>query len=169
MSLEITPLTDANLLLALNNASVPDVGELSLHKARWLAEHCILPGLATLDDQVAGMVVVLSDNSGYDSDFYRWFTDRYANFLYIDRIVVTPWARGRGVAKGLYQAIEQTAREHGMAIVADVYSEPPNTPSLNLHRLMGFEEIGSQHFPDRQKTAAKFMKYGDQAKAVAQK
>lgn len=25
----------------------------------------ILPGVATLDDEVAGMVVVLSDNSGY--------------------------------------------------------------------------------------------------------
>jgi len=86
MPLEITPLTDAALTLALNNAAVPDAGELSHDKARWLTDHCMLPGLATMDDQVAGMVVVLSDNCGYESDFYRWFTDRRTNFLYIDRM-----------------------------------------------------------------------------------
>jgi len=44
MTLEITPLTDANLLLALNNAAVPDVGELSTHKARWLTDHLFCRG-----------------------------------------------------------------------------------------------------------------------------
>ena len=167
MTLEITPLTDANLLLALNNAAVPDVGELSTHKARWLTDHCVLPGLATLDGQTAGMVVVLSDNCGYDSDFYRWFTDRYQNFFYIDRVVVTAWARGQGIAKQIYHSIEQAAREQGMAVVADVYSQPPNTPSLNLHRSLGFQEVGTQYFPDRNKTASKFVKYIECAKPKA--
>jgi predicted GNAT superfamily acetyltransferase len=167
MSLEISPLEDANILLALNNAAVPDVGELSTHKARWLVDHCVLPGLATLDGQAAGMVVVLNDTCGYDSDFYRWFTDRYENFLYIDRVVVTAWARGRGLAKQIYQTIEQVANEKGMAIAADVYSEPPNTVSLNMHRTMGFEAIGTQYIPAKQKTASKFMKYMEQAKPKA--
>ena len=111
MPLTIAPLTDANLLLALNNAAVPDVGKLSLAKARWLTDRCVLPGMASLDDQVAGIVVVLNDHCGYNSDFYRWFTDRYTNFLYIERVIVTAWARGRGVATALYQATEQAARE----------------------------------------------------------
>jgi predicted GNAT superfamily acetyltransferase len=113
------------------------------------------------------MVVVLSDNCGYTSEFYRWFTDRYTNFLYIDRIVVTAWVRGRGVPKALYQAIEQAAREQRMAIVSDVYSEPPNTPSLHLHRSRGFEEVGKQHFPAQQKTATKFMKYVEHARTAS--
>jgi len=45
-----------------------------------------------------------------------------------------------------------------------VYSEPPNVPSLKLHRSMGFEEVGSQYLADRNKTAAKFMKFVEQAK-----
>ncbi|MEP6984548.1 MAG: GNAT family N-acetyltransferase [Chloroflexota bacterium] len=167
MSLEMLPLTDANTLLAINNAALPDIGELSLHKARWMVERCVIPGLAMLDGQAAGIVVVLSDHCGYDSDFYRWFTDRYQNFLYIDRIVVTLWARGQGLAKQIYQHIEQAASEQGMAIVADVYSEPPNVPSLNLHRGMGFEEVGSQYLADRNKTAAKFMKFVDSVKTKA--
>ena len=128
----IEPLTDAHLLLALNNPAVPDVGELSLDKAGWRADHCVLPGMAMLDDQVAGIVVALSDHCGYNCDFYRWFTDRYTNFLYINRVIVPAWACGRGVATALYQATEQAAHEQGLAIVSDVYSEPPNTPSLRL-------------------------------------
>jgi uncharacterized protein len=166
MPLTIAPLTDANLLLALNNAAVPDVGELSLDKARWLTNHCVLPGMATLDDQVAGIVVVLSDHCGYNSDFYRRFTDRYTNFLYVDRVIVTAWARGRGVATALYQATEQAARAQGMAIASDVYSEPPNTPSLRVHRSRGFVEIEKQHFPAQQKTVTKFMQYVDHSRPI---
>lgn len=164
MSLQIVPLDHPELLLELNNAAVPDIGEVTLEKARWLVDHLVLPGLALLDGRPAGLLVVMTDQSGYDSDFYRWFTDRYENFLYIDRIVVADWARGRGIAKHFYQTIDHRAHEQQMAIVADVYCEPPNTPSLNLHHTMGFEEVGRQAFPIKQKIAAKFMKYADQAR-----
>jgi uncharacterized protein len=165
MRLDIDPLADAAVLLDINNAALPDIGELNIHKAQWLVDHCVMPGLVTLDGQAAGIVVVLSDSCGYDSDFYRWFTDRYENFLYIDRIVVADWARGQGVAKQIYQAIDALAQAKELAIVADVYCEPPNTPSLNLHHTMGFEEVGRQHFPAKRKIAAKFMKYAERTKA----
>jgi len=42
-----------------------------------------------------------------------------------------------------------------MAIVADVYSEPPNIRLIHLHLKMGFQSLGAV-FPDRNKTAAKF-------------
>jgi predicted GNAT superfamily acetyltransferase len=162
--LEISALDNPYALLEFNNAAVPDIGELTISKAQWLVDHAALPGLATLDGRPAGMVVVLSDTAGYDSDFYRWFTERYDNFLYIDRIIVANWARGQGVAKHLYQTIEQAAQDKKMAVVADVYSEPPNVASLHLHLTRGFQSIGAQYFPDRNKTAAKFMKYVEQAK-----
>jgi predicted GNAT superfamily acetyltransferase len=164
MAFEIIPLDDSKLLLEINNAAVPDIGALTLPKAEWLVDHVVLPGLALLGGQAAGMVAVLSDHSGYDSDFYRWFTERYDNFLYIDRVVVATWARGQGVARQLYQHIEQAAQAQQLAIVADVWMEPPNVPSLGLHRAMGYEEIGTQVFPATNKTAAKFMKYREWAK-----
>ncbi|MFS8120698.1 MAG: GNAT family N-acetyltransferase [Microcoleus sp.] len=166
MSLEIIPLDNATTLLEINNAAVPDVGVLTAVKARWLAEQVVMPGLAVLDGRQAGVVVVLSDNCGYASDYYRWFTDRYQDFLYIDRIVVADWTRGRGVAQALYQEIDRLAQERRLAIAADVYSEPPNTPSLNFHRKVGFQEVGSQYFPAINKTAAKFMKYAEWVKPV---
>jgi predicted GNAT superfamily acetyltransferase len=168
MTVEIVSIDSVDTLLNINNAAVPDVGVLTPAKAEWLASHVVMPGLAMLDGKPAGMLVVLNDHCGYDSDYYRWFTERYQNFLYIDRIVTADWARGQGVAQALYRQINQLAEQLGTAVVADVYSQPPNTPSLNFHRKMGFEEVGTQYFPAINKTAAKFMKYGERAKALAQ-
>jgi predicted GNAT superfamily acetyltransferase len=165
MPLEITTLDNAALLLEINNAAVPAVGSLTPAKADWLVAHAALPLLTLLDDRPAGLVVVLSDTCGYDSDYFRWFTDRYTNFLYIDRVVVADWARGQGIARQLYTRIEGEADVSNLAIVSDVYSEPPNVPSLALHRAMGYEEVGAQPFPHIGKTAAKFMKYRERVKA----
>ena len=165
MSLTIAALQDANLLLDINNAAVPDVGRMDASKAAWLVKHGVMPGLVLLDDQPAGVVVVLSDQSAYDSDYYRWFTARYQNFLYVDRIVVAASARGQGIASALYAEIDRIAQERKLAIVADVYSDPPNVPSLAFHRAMGFQEVGSQAFPAINKVCAKLMKYPEYAQA----
>lgn len=166
MGLEITTLDSHEILLQINNAAVPDVGLLNGVKAQWLTLHVLMPGLAVVDGEPAGVVVVLSDRCGYPSDYYRWFTSRYINFVYIDRIVVADWARGRGVAQALYTAVDQLADELDVAIVSDVYSEPPNTASLNLHRKMGFEVVGTQFFPAINKTTAKLMKYKERTTAI---
>jgi predicted GNAT superfamily acetyltransferase len=113
------------------------------------------------------VVAVFDDTSGFDSDYFRWFTECYTNFLYIDRVIVAEWARGQGVARALYGEIERIAQERRMAIVADVYSDPPNVPSLALHRAMGFQDVGSQAFPDIGKICAKFMRFPEYVKPKA--
>src|SRR5690349_10206291 len=130
MNLQITHLNDPSLLVEINNAAVPDLNQINTAKAQWLISHSVTPGLALLDGRPAGVIIVLSDQCGFDSDYYRWFTERYSNFLYIDRITVAPWARGHGVATRLYQEVDRIAQEQGLAVVADVYSKPPNIPSL---------------------------------------
>jgi predicted GNAT superfamily acetyltransferase len=165
VSLTITALEDAKLLLEINNAAVPSVNELTLTKAEWKIAHLVTPGLALLDGKPAGVVAVFGDDSGYDSDYFRWFSARYENFLYIDRVIVADWARGQGVARALYEAVDRVAQERRLAIVADVYSQPPNEPSLALHRALGYQEVGSQYFPDIRKLCAKFMKYAEYAKS----
>ena len=132
MGLAITTLDSHDILLQINNAAVPDVGPLTAVKAEWLVGHLLMAGLAVLDGQPAGLVVVLSDKCGYPSDYYRWFTVRYENFMYVDRIVVAHWARGRGVAQALYSEIDRLAHELNVAIVSDVYCEPPNTPAIHI-------------------------------------
>ncbi len=164
MTFEITWMTNPVTLLEINNAAVPDLNEITLLKAEWMMEHCVVPNQVMLDGKVAGAIVVLSDHCGFDSDYYRWFTARYENFLYIDRVIVVAWARGRGVAKSIYAEVERVANEKQQAIVADVYAQPPNMPSLQLHRSMGFEEIAQVYMPGVGKTVSKLVKYKERAK-----
>jgi len=166
MSLEITPLENPTLFMEINNAAVPDVNFLDEARAGWLVSHSFFPRLATLDGQVAGVLIALSETAGFDSDYYRWYVARYKNFVYIDRVVVAAWARGLGVATALYQHLEQMAEEKGLAIAAEVYSDPPNVPSLNFHRKLGYQEVGTQFCEAEGKTVCKFMKYVERANAL---
>ncbi len=56
MNLSITKLDDPAILLAVNNAAVPDVSPVDASKAEWMVAHCVVPGLAMLNGQVAGVV-----------------------------------------------------------------------------------------------------------------
>jgi predicted GNAT superfamily acetyltransferase len=128
-------------LLALNNAHA---GELS-----WLA-----PGdLARLVDQawlalrigdVDAFILVLDQSAAYDSPNFGWFRARYSHFVYVDRIVVAPAARGRGLARQLYEEVIRRASQAGHErIVCGVNIDPPNPESDAFHAALGFAEIGS--------------------------
>jgi predicted GNAT superfamily acetyltransferase len=165
--LEITSLGNPEILIEINNAAIPDVNALDATKAQWLVDNSITSWLATLDGRAAGVLVLLSDTCRLESDYYRWFTERYENFLYIDRVIVATWARGRGVAKELYREVERVAGEGGYAIATEVYSNPPNVVSLKFHRTMGYCEVGTQYSTGEGKTVAKLMKYVERTKPRA--
>ena len=91
------------------------------------------------DGGVVGFLLALRPGTAYDSPNYGWFCDRYDDFLYIDRIVMDPCVRGRGLGKTAYCALFDFARDHGIGrLVAEIDSRPPNGPSLSFHRAMGF-------------------------------
>ena len=97
------------------------------------------------DGGVVGFLLALRPGTAYDSPNYGWFCDRYDDFLYIDRIVMDPCVRGRGLGKTAYCALFDFARDHGIGrLVAEIDSRPPNGPSLSFHRAMGFVEVGGQ-------------------------
>ena len=166
LGLEIVPLNEPRILREVNKASVLDVNFLDEARAEWLVNHSFFPRLATLDGKVAGVIIVLSETAGFDSDYYRWYVARYKNFVYIDRVVVAAWARGLGVATELYRHVEQMAEEKSFAIAAEVYSDPPNIPSLNFHRKLGYQEVGTQFCEAEGKTVCKFMKCVERAETI---
>ena len=63
--------------------------------------------------------------------------------MYVDRVVVAPEARGRGLARLLYADLfrEATAAEHDL-IVCEVNIGPPNPASDTFHAGLGFAEVG---------------------------
>ncbi len=57
----------------------------------------------------------------------------------IDRVIVAPHARGRGLARSFYNGLIAHAKGAGhQSIVCEVNLDPPNPGSLAFHAAMGF-------------------------------
>jgi predicted GNAT superfamily acetyltransferase len=166
MKVEIGPIENSGVVMEINNSAIPDVNELSADKARWLVENSLMARLIKIDGRPAGVIIVLDEQASLDSDYYRWFVERYRNFVYIDRVIVSEQARGLGLATKLYWEVEKVAQETGRAIAADVYCEPANAPSLTFHQKLGYQEVGQQFCQQEGKTVAKLMKYPERVETV---
>ena len=105
---------------------------LSLAGRSLVAEH---------DGEVVGFAIAIAQGTDYDSANYRWFSQRYGRFLYLDRIAVAATHRRHGVGGALYDAMEATAAPSGR-MVCEVNVEPPNEVSLAFHRARGYREVG---------------------------
>jgi hypothetical protein len=92
-----------------------------------------------------GFVLTLLPGVGYASENYRWFSERYNEFIYVDRIVVSEQARNRGVGVELYRLVTEYAGKNGVPrVLCEVNLEPPNPGSLRFHKRIGFVEVGEQ-------------------------
>lgn len=131
---------ELDLLHRLNQAEVPHVGDVSRERFGELARIC--SDLVVADDEghLAGFVLLFGPGAPYTSPNYRWFSGRYADFAYVDRIVVAPTHRRRGVGEGLY--LEAERRRPTAWLLAEVNLEPPNPGSMAFHRRQGFALVG---------------------------
>ena len=94
---------------------------------------------------VEAFLLALREGASYDSVNYRWFVERYGRFLYIDRVVVSKPARGKGLGRLLYEDLFAFAASTGISPVTCEFDvDPPNEPSRGFHREFGFVEVGSQ-------------------------
>jgi predicted GNAT superfamily acetyltransferase len=140
--------TDSSQLLELNSAAVPAVNDLDPGQldALLAAAHSAVAVVAdTEPNTVLGFAILFAAGADYASENYRWFSGRSARFLYLDRIVVAPEHRGRGLGSLLYSAVFDAARGIGAEVVfCEVNLQPPNPGSLAFHDHLGFTEIGQQ-------------------------
>jgi predicted GNAT superfamily acetyltransferase len=91
-----------------------------------------------------GFLIAFTEGAAYDSQNYRWFATRHDRFVYIDRVVVRPAARGAGHARMLYAALFEAMRASGHRLVGcEVNLEPPNPASDAFHARLGFREAGT--------------------------
>lgn len=146
----IRPLLDEerDALLALNNAAVPHVNELNAAALNALLARAATTLAALAEERFAGAVLALGPGADYASANYRWFSERYENFLYVDRVVVDPAWRGRGIGRRLYRALADLAPPGCPRILCEVNEEPPNPGSLAFHEGFGFRPVGRLNHPD---------------------
>ena len=167
MEIQIVPLLDAQLLLDINETGVPGVNSIHLEKARWLIDHAAAALLALAQGRPAGVLIALPEDCRFDSDYFRWFTGRYINILYLDRVIVLDWARGQRVATCLYDEVHRLSARMGVAVVSEVYSLPANPVSTRFHTRCGYLQIGSQVIGQEGKVVSKLIKFPERAQVIA--
>jgi predicted GNAT superfamily acetyltransferase len=99
------------------------------------------------------LLIAFNETCTYDSPNFAWLTARYPRFNYIDRVVVSEKARGRGLARLLYEGLErETLAQSRERLVCEVNLNPPNPASDAFHSKLGFRPVGEQRLADRNKT-----------------
>jgi predicted GNAT superfamily acetyltransferase len=142
--------------LALNAAHERETGPLdAVAFDALLAMAFAAPAIVGQDGRLAAFMVALGPGTAYASPNYAWVSARFGRFVYVDRVVVAPEARGLGLGRRLYDAVSAAARDAGLGrIVCEVNIVPPNPGSLAFHSALGFLEIGRAVLADRGKTVA---------------
>jgi predicted GNAT superfamily acetyltransferase len=134
--------SDVSTVLALNAADVVALSPLDHERLALLRKQAAHALIAEAAGEVVGFVLTFAPGSGYDSDNLAWFGRRYGSrFLYLDRIVVGPAHRRRGIAGRVYDALEDEARAYGR-LVCEVNSQPHNPASLAFHLARGYVVVG---------------------------
>jgi uncharacterized protein len=152
---QIQPLHSAtDSLLALNNDHSIELSPLTLAELDLLIRESFYS--ATINDSDA-LIIAFDQSSRYQHVNFLWFRAFFekvrqekaneknadANFLYIDRIVTSPAARGKGYARALYTDLFQRGKSAGHTRVAcEVNLDPPNPVSDAFHASLDFSEVG---------------------------
>lgn len=126
--------------LALNNRFAADLSFATAESFRTLIEGAFY---ARWTEGLEGFVIAFCEGATYQSPNYRWFSERYPRFVYVDRIVVRPEARGGGHARSLYGDLFEVARRSGRSLIGcEINAVPPNPGSDAFHARLGFDVVG---------------------------
>lgn len=138
--------SDIPAVAVLNNGAYPDVTKLTEEQLTELLSMCDVSLVATSrDGHITAFLMSLGQGQPYESENYRWFETRGVRHQYIDRIVVSPSAKGTGVGRAFYESVFERARERGAnEVTAEVNLEPPNPGSLAFHERLGFRQLAEQ-------------------------
>lgn len=145
---------DLHAVLSLNQGSVPHVSSVDLPAMAWFASNAHYFRIARIQKKVAGFLIGMRPGLPYKSPNYRWFSDNYEDFGYIDRVAVAPTARRLGVASGLYQDFAATLRGHVDVMTCEVNIRPSNESSMRYHEQHGFVRVATQETEGGKKEVA---------------
>ena len=132
---------DEAAILALNQAHLTETSALDVTLLRALLAQAFHVGLR--DRGSHAFLIALDQDALSQSPNFHWFKSRYERFVYIDRVIVAPSQRGRGMARMLYEELIGAALQAGHGLIGcEVNLEPPNPASDAFHAALGFSEVG---------------------------
>lgn len=134
---------DYAAILRLNEEAIPAVNRISRDELAVLHRESASLRLASVGGLVAGFLLALRQGADYKSQNYQWFTQKYDDFGYVDRVVVGSLFRSGGVGRLLYDDLRQRCGD-APVLCCEVNLRPPNPASLAFHHVIGFREVGQQ-------------------------
>ena len=140
-------LADLDAVHAINEAEVPAVGSVSSDALTHIVMQSEIALVVQLDGDIAGFCLVLAPGADYGSQNYAWFSDRYEDFVYLDRIAIPPRFQRRGIGRVLYAEVERLAAERrptATDFALEVNVRPRNDRSLAFHAELGFVEVAQR-------------------------
>ena len=138
---------DLEVVHAINEGEIPAVGAAEPDALARIAAQSTIALVAEVGGEVGGFCFVLPPGADYGSHNYAWFSERYDDFVYLDRVAIAPEFQRRGVGRALYTEVERLAREHhptASHFTLEVNLRPRNDRSLAFHAELGFVEVGQQ-------------------------
>jgi uncharacterized protein len=124
-------------MLALNNTHQTETGYLDRATLAFMIDRAFF---SIYDgDGHDALLISFDQDAEYGSPNFKWFQSRFDRFVYVDRIIVAPYARGKGIASAYYTDLFQRAELAGHTrITCEVNLDPPNPGSLAFHAALGF-------------------------------
>jgi predicted GNAT superfamily acetyltransferase len=142
--------SDFLTILALNRQSEDFLSPLDLPKLARISNEAAFFQVALSAKRLAGFLLAFLPQADYDNPNFLWFKGRYADFLYIDRIVIAEDFRRHHLATRFYTQLEKNAVALGIPRLAcEIHIDPPNPVSLRFHQKQRFAEVGQQSIEDQ--------------------
>ena len=137
----VTPADHADVL-ALNERNVELLAPLDEDRLVQLEGLADTAAVIDVDGSFAGFVITFASGSAYDGENFGWFGSRFADFTYLDRVVIHEDFRRRGLGSRVYDELESTCGRPLFAL--EVNLDPPNHASLAFHQARTFVEVGQR-------------------------
>jgi len=134
-------------VLALNNAAGPGILPMDAARIRFFFDHAQYFRVGEVDGHLAGFLIALTHEAPYDSPNFLWFSSRYPEFMYIDRIVIASARRGAGLGRAFYADVTSFSEVRVPRLCCEVFLEPRNDVAVLFHGTYGFHEAGQQVMP----------------------
>ena len=97
----------------------------------------------------AGVLIGYAHDVNYDHKNLKWLRARFDQFYYIDRIILSAAAQGKGFGKQLYADFEAEARAKNLPrLVCEVNTKPNNPGSHAFHERLGFTALADVDYPN---------------------
>ena len=101
-----------NLIFELNQNNIPALGSLnSLKHVQDIYNNSLFLIEVIVEDDFAGFAFVMDNKSEYQSLNYKYFKNKFKNFLYIDRVAFLEQFQRRGLGTKVYNEIYNLSKK----------------------------------------------------------